>query len=158
MIVENDKMESSDAHSVALDHDWLAVLRLYGEGTTMTLDPVILADYFPDGFGKGKHTVAEYGLFLVFLAHYGTPLTFAQLKELQPYATTNNLNVLLGKMTDNGILERKGQNYRLIARSGHDYARIADALRKMVPLAQQFATAVRHFLEEFDSQNNNGRR
>src|SRR6516164_8552537 len=61
-----------------------------------------------------KATVAEYGLFLVMLAHYGKPMTEAQLKELQPYATSSNLRKVLARMVTNGILRKRGQNYSLI--------------------------------------------
>jgi hypothetical protein len=149
MIAENDKPKNHPP-PLPLDHHYLTILQLYGELTTMSLDKVILADYYPDGFGREKATVAEYGLFLVMLAHYGKPMTEAQLKELQPYATSSNLRKVLARMVTNGILRKRGQNYSLIPRANHTYPRIEEVLAKMLPRVQQWETAIRHFLEEYD--------
>jgi hypothetical protein len=137
-----------------LEHAFRFLLQLYGVATIDTLDPAILHHYFPNGFGKNKDQVSEYGVWLKLAGQMGKPMTETQIRDSQPFVTTKGIGALLLKMSKKkGLLHKLGRNFTLKLRPQHDYALIAETVKRLIPLLEQMLAACRNFLAEFDRVN-----
>jgi hypothetical protein len=137
-----------------IDHFWHQILHLYGSKTTGFFDPLILEQYYPEGFGNGKATVAEYGIWLTMAAHKS--LTEAQIRECQSFVKSSTLRKVLGRMVETNLLNRQGQNYSIRFRNGQDHEMIYTALLKAQPLCKQMVGAIEDYIQEFENRNGNG--
>ncbi|MCA1452100.1 hypothetical protein I6F35_02585 [Bradyrhizobium sp. BRP22] len=154
------KEEERDA---ALNHLLLQVLRFYGE-LSIDFDPLIIAEYFPEGLGRPergeggegrKASVAEYGLLLTLFSWLGRPFTQAQLKEAQQYVPTN-LDKVLRRMAGRGFLDKKGPNYFFQPRSTHNYERAAKEIMRARAVLQQLDVAMVAYLQAEEERNKPG--
>jgi hypothetical protein len=148
----DDQERNANSPVSPLEHAFRSLIQLYGVATIDTLDPAILHHYFRDGFGKNKDQVSEYGVWLKLVGQMGKPMTETQIRNSQPFVTTKGIGSLLLKMwKKKGLLNKSGRNFTLALRPQHDYALIAEAVKRLIPLLEQMLAACRNYLAEFDS-------
>ncbi len=143
-----------------LDTLYLEILKIYGELTITVINPVILDDYFPEGFGKKRATVAEYGVFLTMLPLLGKQVSTHQLEEQQPFLKGTSLDRGLRRMLATGKLEKRGLNHSVAVRENYDHQAARKMAVRALPLAQQLASLLERYVQEFERQDGhrNGRK
>ena len=149
--LEKEYIASRDAQF----HYLARVLQSYGELASSVFAPMILREHYPDGFGKGKASAAEYGIFLFMAAHLNTPRTEAQIKDKQLFVQPSSLHYLLTNMVESEHLKRQGLNYSLNLTEKDDYQAVYESLLRSVPVIEQLDNAVRNFIKEFERRNGN---
>jgi hypothetical protein len=151
--IADDQEENRSSPVSPREHAFRSLIQLYGVATIDTLDPAILHHYFRYGFGKNKDQVSEYGVWLKLAGQQGKPMTETQIKNSQPFVTTKGISALLMKMWRKKLLHKSGRNFTLALRPEHDYALIAEAVKRLIPLLEQMLASCRNYLAEFDRVN-----